>query len=102
MSRDQFNAVLQAGELEWLQISKSDAPQARVAETKLATALELCRIAKHKPRNLHLFAEITRKAAELSVARCSFLLPGALLATIIGPPLGLMFPAGVLGFRPYI
>ena len=30
--------------------------------------MELCRIAKRKPRNLHLFAQITRKAAELSVA----------------------------------
>jgi len=64
----QFNAVLQAGELEWMQVYKSDVPQARAAETKLATALELCRIAKRKPRNLHLFAQITRKAAELAVA----------------------------------
>lgn len=64
----QFNAILQAGELEWLQVTKSGAPQARTADTKLATAVELCRIAKRKPRNLHLFAQITRKAAELSVA----------------------------------
>jgi hypothetical protein len=64
----QFNAILQAGELEWLQVSRSDAPQARTAETKLATALELCRIAKRKPRNLHLFARINFRAAELSVA----------------------------------
>ena len=64
----QFNAVLQAGELEWVQVSKSDVPQARVAETKLATALELCRIAKREPKHLHLFAQITRKTAELSVA----------------------------------
>jgi Domain of unknown function (DUF4365) len=64
----QFNAILQAGEIEWLLVSRSDAPQARTADTKLASALELCRIAKRKPRNLHLFAQITRKAAELSVA----------------------------------
>jgi hypothetical protein len=64
----QFNAILQAGELEWLQISKSDSPQAQAADKKLDTALELCRIAKRKPRNLHLFAQITRRAAELGVA----------------------------------
>ena len=63
-----FNAILQAGELEWMQVSKSDAPQARAADKKLATALELCRIAKRKPKHLHLFAQITRKAAELGVA----------------------------------
>ncbi len=64
----QFNAMLQAGELEWMLVSKSDAPQARAADKKLETALELCRIAKRKPRHLHLFAQITRKAAELGVA----------------------------------
>lgn len=64
----QFNAILQAGELEWLQMARSDVPQARVADKKLAMALELCRIAKRHPKRLHLFAEITRKAAELGVA----------------------------------
>jgi hypothetical protein len=64
----QFNAILQAGELEWLRVSKSDVPQARAADKKLETALKLCRIAKRKPKHLHLFAEITRKAAELGVA----------------------------------
>jgi hypothetical protein len=64
----QFNAILQAGELEWMQLSKSDEPQARAADKKLAIALELCAIAKHKRRHLHLFAQITRKAAELAVA----------------------------------
>ena len=64
----QFNAILQAGELEWMQLSKSDEPQARAADKKLAIALELCAIAKHKPRPLHLFAQITRKAAELAAA----------------------------------
>jgi hypothetical protein len=64
----QFNAILQAGELEWMQQTKSDEPQARAADKKLETALELCRIAKRKPRNLHLFAQITRRAAELGVA----------------------------------
>jgi hypothetical protein len=63
-----FNAVLQAGELEWLQVSKSGVPQALAADKKLETALELCRIAKQKPKHLHLFAQITRKAAELGVA----------------------------------
>jgi hypothetical protein len=63
-----FNGVLQAGELEWLQVSKSDAPQALAADKKLETALELCRIAKRTPKHLHLFAQITRKAAELGVA----------------------------------
>ena len=63
-----FNAVLQAGELEWLQILRSGAPQALMADKKLATALELCRIANRTPRHLHLFAQITRKAAELGVA----------------------------------
>jgi hypothetical protein len=64
----QFNAILQAGELDWLQVSKSDVPQARAADKKLETALELCRIAKRKPKHLHLFAQITRKAAEPGVA----------------------------------
>jgi hypothetical protein len=64
----QFNAVLQAGELEWMQQSKSDEPQARAADRKLSVASELCHIAKRTPRHLHLFAQITRKAAELSVA----------------------------------
>jgi hypothetical protein len=63
-----FNAILQAGELEWLQVSKSGVPQALAADKKLETALELCRIAKRKPKHLHLVAQITRKAAELGVA----------------------------------
>ena len=63
----QFNAILQAGELEWMLVSKSEAPQARTAEAKLATALELCRIAKRKPKHLHLYAQIMRRSAELSV-----------------------------------
>ena len=64
----QFNAVRQAGELEWMQQTKSDEPKARAADTKLSVALELCYIAKRRPRHLHLFAQITRKTAELSVA----------------------------------
>ncbi len=48
-------------------MSKSEAPQARTAETKLETALELCRIAKRKPKHLHLYAQIMRRSAELSV-----------------------------------
>jgi len=63
-----FNATLQLGELEALQLMTSDGPQALVADKKLATALELCRIAKRAPKHLHLFAQITRKAAELGVA----------------------------------
>jgi hypothetical protein len=64
----QFNATLQLGNLEFLEIVKSDQPQSRIAEGRLATALELCRIAKRVPKHLHLFAQITRKAAELGVA----------------------------------
>ncbi len=63
-----FNAILQAGELEWLQVWKSDVPQALAADKKLEIALELCGIAKRGPKHLHLFAQITRKAAELGVA----------------------------------
>ena len=63
-----FNATLQLGELEGVQLTRSDGPQAQVADKKLATALELCRIAKRTPRHLHLFAQITRRAAELGVA----------------------------------
>ena len=63
-----FNAILQLGELQALQLMRSDGPQALVADQKLATALELCRIARRTPKHLHLFAQITRKAAELGVA----------------------------------
>lgn len=63
-----FNATLQLGELEVVQLTRSDGPQAQVADKKLATALELCRIAKRTPKHLHLFAQITRRAAELGVA----------------------------------
>ena len=45
-----FNAILQAGELEWVQVSKSDVPQALAADKKLENALELCRIAKTKTK----------------------------------------------------
>jgi hypothetical protein len=63
-----FNATLQLGELEVFQLMRSDGPQALMADKKLATAIELCRIAKRTPKHLHLFAQITRKAAELGVA----------------------------------
>jgi hypothetical protein len=62
-----FNAALQLGQLEVFQLMKSDCPQALVADKKLATAQELCRIARRNPKHLHLFAQITRKAAELGV-----------------------------------
>ena len=63
-----FNATLQLGELESYQLMTSDGPQARVAEKKLAIALELCRISKRTPKQLHLYAQLTRKAGELGVA----------------------------------
>lgn len=63
-----FNATLQLGELEVFQFMRSDRPQALVADKKLASAIELCRIAKRTPKHLHLFAQIARKAAELGVA----------------------------------
>ncbi len=63
-----FNAVLQLGELQVLQLMKSQNPQALTADKRLAVAQELCRIAKREPRYLHLFAQITRRAAELAVA----------------------------------
>jgi len=64
----QFNATLQLGDLEMLELMKSDKPQSLIAECKLATAQDLCRIAKRIPRHLHLFAQTTRKAGELGVA----------------------------------
>jgi hypothetical protein len=64
----QFNATLQLGELETLELMKSDKPQSLMADRRLATAEALCRIAKRTPKHLHLFAQTTRKAAELGVA----------------------------------
>jgi len=64
----QFDGTLQLGELEGYQLMKSTEPQSRVADKKLEIALRLCSIAKRQPRNLHLFAQITRKGAELAVA----------------------------------
>jgi hypothetical protein len=64
----QFNATLQLGELETLELMKSDMPQSLAADRRLATAQELCRIARRVPKHLHLFAQATRKAAELGVA----------------------------------
>jgi hypothetical protein len=63
-----FNAVLQRGELEWLQLVRSDAPQAHAPQQKLTTARELCRITKRKPKYLHLAAEMMRQGAELDIA----------------------------------
>jgi len=64
----QFNATLQLGELETLELMKSDKPQSLISDRRLATAQALCRIAKRVPKHLHLFAQTTRKAAELGVA----------------------------------
>ncbi len=64
----QFNATLQLGEIEALELMRSDKPQSLTADRKLATAWALCQIAKRTPRHLHLFAQTTRKAAELGVA----------------------------------
>src|SRR5262249_46349432 len=52
----EFNAVWWRGVWEWMQLIKSDLPQARAAQQKLATAVELCQIAKRTPRYLHLAA----------------------------------------------
>jgi hypothetical protein len=64
----QFDGTLQLGELETYQLMKSTEPQSRVADKKLEIALKLCNLAKRQPRNLHLFAQIMRRAAELAVA----------------------------------
>ncbi len=64
----QFNATLQLGEFEALQLMRSDRPQRLVADRKLATAEALCKIAKRAPRHLHLYAQTTRKAAQLAIA----------------------------------
>lgn len=63
-----FNSVLQLGELEVLQLMQSDSPQALTADKRLSIAQELCSIAVRKPKYLHLFAQITRRAAEVDVA----------------------------------
>lgn len=64
----QFSATLQLGELEWMELSKTDKPQSLLANRKLATAEALCRLAKRTPKHLHLFALTTLKAAEIEVA----------------------------------
>lgn len=64
----QFNATLQLGEVEILELMRSDKPQSLIADRRLATAQKLCRIARRSPKHLHLFAQISRKAAELGVA----------------------------------
>jgi len=46
---------------------KADGPQANVAAKHLAVAQELCSIARRRPRDLHLYAQISRRAAELGV-----------------------------------
>lgn len=63
----QFNATLELGELEAIELSRSDKPQNMVPERKLITARELCRIAKRTPRHLHWFARLMRRSAELGV-----------------------------------
>lgn len=62
-----FNVILQLGDLEWIELIRSDQPQIRAAERQLSTGTELCRITKKGPRHLRLFALITRAAAELGV-----------------------------------
>ena len=64
----QFNATLQLGELEWMELIHSDGPQSLAAARKVATAEALCQLAKRTPKHLHLFAQTARKAAELGVA----------------------------------
>ncbi len=62
-----FNAVIRLGDLEALQLMRSDGPQADVPAKRLAVAQELCSIARRKPRHLHLYAQIDRRAADLGV-----------------------------------
>ena len=64
----EFHAVWRRGLWEWMQLIKSEIPQARAAQQKLETARELCRIAKRTPRYLHLAAQILRRTAELGIA----------------------------------
>ena len=64
----QFNATLRLGEFEELGLMRSDKPQRLIADRKLATAKALCQLARRTPRHLHLFAQTTRRAAELGVA----------------------------------
>jgi hypothetical protein len=59
---------LQLGEVEALELMRSDKPQSLIADRKLATAEALCQLARRTPRHLHLFAQTARKAAELGVA----------------------------------
>ncbi len=64
----QFHAVLLLGELEVLELSRSRNPQALVSRRKLQTALDLQNIAGRNPRHLHLYAVLSRLAAEIGVA----------------------------------
>jgi hypothetical protein len=64
----QFNGMLRLGELEAVEIMRSDKPQGFVADYKLANAKELCKIARRNPRHLHVVAQILRRSAELGVA----------------------------------
>jgi len=64
----QFNGTLQLGELEAVELMRSDKPQSFLSDHKLANAEELCRIAKRSPKHLHLVAQILRRSAELGVA----------------------------------
>jgi hypothetical protein len=63
----QFNATLQLGQFEWMQLLESDKPQSLAAERRLAMAESLTQLAKRTPKHLHLFAQTTRKAAQLGL-----------------------------------
>ena len=62
-----FNATLQLGEYEALELMRSDKPQSLIADRRFATAEALCQIARRTPRHLHLFAQTKRRAAELGI-----------------------------------
>jgi hypothetical protein len=62
-----FNVTFQLGELEWVELSRSEQPQIRIVERQLSTASELCRIARKGPRYLRMSASMIRMVAELAV-----------------------------------
>ena len=62
-----FNVTAQLGDLEWIELIRSDRPQVLAAEQQVSTGRELCRIAQNGPRHLRLIALITRTAAELGI-----------------------------------
>lgn len=62
-----FNVTRYCGQLEWIEVNRSQQPQMAGAERLLATAQELCRITKRGPASLKLFSIMDRLAAELGI-----------------------------------